>query len=153
MRRDVKIGMLIGSLLAVAAIVRLSTHPNLADFRYYSDSEAQLSGQPPDTEKNQPGLAGDEPKESVIITRPQEIPAINEEVTELTTEPDTARYNEPEKTRPNRIHTVVKGETLSDISQKYYGTASGWQKIYVANNNLLSSPDKLQPGMILIIPE
>jgi nucleoid-associated protein YgaU len=142
MRRDVKIGMLIGSLLAAAAIVRVSTHSNLADFRFHSDSEAQHTEKP----------AGDDSKESATTTKPQENLTSNEEVTRLT-EPDTTQYKEPEQTTPQRTHTVAKGETLSDISQRYYGTASGWQKIYVANTKLLSSPDKLQPGMLLIIPE
>jgi len=142
MGRDVKIGMLIGSLLAVAAIVWVSTHSNLADFKFHSDLEVQRAEEP----------AGDESKESTITTKPQEIITSNEKVTKLT-KPDTTQHKEPEQTRPKRIHTVVKGQTLSDISQTYYGTASGWQKIYVANNKLLSSPDMLRPGMILVIPE
>jgi len=152
MRRDVKIGILIGSLLAVAAIVRVSTHPNLADSGLRVGSEEQRAGESAGTVKIRPGPAGDEPNDSATTTKPQKILTTNETVTGLT-EPDTTRHKEPEQTRPKRIHTVAKGETLSDISQRYYGTASGWQKIYVANNKLLSSPDRLQPGMILIIPE
>jgi nucleoid-associated protein YgaU len=52
-----------------------------------------------------------------------------------------------------KIYVVKKGDMLSGISQQYYGTAKKWQKILDANRDTLSSPEKLQPGMKLRIPE
>ncbi len=144
MRKDVKIGMAIGSLLTVAAIVWVSTHPRLTDLG--------LPEEPTDAENSQPGPAVDEPGNLIVITEPQKTITPKETAAELT-ESATVQHEIPEKTRNQRIHTVEEGETLSGISQIYYGTASGWQKIYVANRRLLSSPDKIRPGMRLVIPE
>lgn len=51
-----------------------------------------------------------------------------------------------------RTHTVKKGETLSHIAQHYYGKASEFQKIFSANRDQLSDPDKIREGMTLHIP-
>ena len=49
-------------------------------------------------------------------------------------------------------YTVAKGDTLQKISQKLYGTTKKWPKIYNANRDVLSGPDKIYPGQILNIP-
>jgi len=51
------------------------------------------------------------------------------------------------------IHYVQKGETLSEISRHYYGSANEWEKIIEANRDVLKDPDKLKAGMRLAIPE
>ncbi|HEY0140342.1 MAG TPA: LysM peptidoglycan-binding domain-containing protein [Thermoanaerobaculia bacterium] len=51
-----------------------------------------------------------------------------------------------------RTHTVKKGETLSHIAQHYYGKAGEYKKIFEANRNQLSDPDKIREGMTLQIP-
>ncbi|MDR2778807.1 MAG: LysM peptidoglycan-binding domain-containing protein [Puniceicoccales bacterium] len=50
------------------------------------------------------------------------------------------------------IHTVENGETLSSISNKYYGTSGAWQKIFEANSAILKNPKDLRIGQQLIIP-
>ncbi|MDR0742661.1 MAG: LysM peptidoglycan-binding domain-containing protein [Puniceicoccales bacterium] len=50
------------------------------------------------------------------------------------------------------VHRVEDGETLSSISDKYYGTSNGWQKIFEANSATLKSPKNLRVGQQLIIP-
>jgi len=49
-------------------------------------------------------------------------------------------------------YTVRENDTLQKISQKFYGTSKNWHKIYEANRNLLSSPNKIYPGQTLDIP-
>ena len=51
-----------------------------------------------------------------------------------------------------RTHTVQRGETLTGIAQKYYGRASEYQKIFDANRDKLSDPDKVREGTNLVIP-
>lgn len=51
-----------------------------------------------------------------------------------------------------RTHTVGHGETLTGIAHHYYGKASEYQKIFEANRDQLSDPDKVHEGMTLIIP-
>jgi nucleoid-associated protein YgaU len=48
-----------------------------------------------------------------------------------------------------RTHTVASGETLGEISQKYYNTARNWKKIAEANK---VDPSELKVGQKLIIP-
>ena len=50
-------------------------------------------------------------------------------------------------------YTVQKGDTLSKISKQYYGDASKYQRIFEANRDKLSDPDKIQPGQVLKIPK
>ena len=49
-------------------------------------------------------------------------------------------------------HVVRRGETLSSISQKYYGTKANWTLILDANRNVLKNPKDLKPNMKLVIP-
>ncbi len=49
-----------------------------------------------------------------------------------------------------RYHTIKRGDTLGEISQRYYGTMTHWQKIVQANPKL--EPKRLTVGMKIIIP-
>lgn len=51
-----------------------------------------------------------------------------------------------------QFHTVVKGEWLSKISQKYYGDPNKYNIIFEANQPMLDHPDKIYPGQVLRIP-
>ena len=52
-----------------------------------------------------------------------------------------------------RTHTVVKGDTLAGLAQKYYRKSNQWPKIAEANKDVLPDPTKLKLGMVLKIPE
>ena len=52
-----------------------------------------------------------------------------------------------------RRYTVKSGDTLSKISQQFYGNSGQYMRIYEANRQVLKSPDKIQPGQELVIPE
>lgn len=49
-------------------------------------------------------------------------------------------------------HTVARGETLSSIAQFYYGDSSVFRRIFNANKNILTNPDRLTVGQVLRIP-
>ena len=51
-----------------------------------------------------------------------------------------------------KTYTVQKGDTLSEIAQKQYGAASEYRKIFEANRDTLSDPDKIRPGQVLKLP-
>ncbi len=53
---------------------------------------------------------------------------------------------------PAQYHDVVRGDTLSAISKKYYGDANKYNTIFEANKPMLSHPDKIYPGQKLRIP-
>jgi len=54
--------------------------------------------------------------------------------------------------RTVRTYTVRPGDSLSKISQEYYGNANQYMKIFEANRDKLADPNKIQPGMELVIP-
>lgn len=58
----------------------------------------------------------------------------------------------PEKLQQFEKYTVEKNDTLQKISQKFYGTTKRWLKIYDANKDILSSPNKVYPGQVINIP-
>lgn len=49
-------------------------------------------------------------------------------------------------------YTVQSGDTLQKISMKLFGTTKKWKKIFNANQDVLRTPDKVRPGMVLKIP-
>ena len=51
-----------------------------------------------------------------------------------------------------RIHVVKRGDTLSRIAGKELGQQSRWTKIFEANRSVITNPDVIVPGMVLIIP-
>jgi nucleoid-associated protein YgaU len=52
----------------------------------------------------------------------------------------------------SQFHDVVRGDTLSAISKKYYGDANKYMVIFEANKPMLTHPDKIYPGQKLRIP-
>lgn len=51
-----------------------------------------------------------------------------------------------------RVHTVQAGETLSSISQRYYGSVRYTDFLFNANRDQLRSPDDLRLGQELRVP-
>ena len=49
-------------------------------------------------------------------------------------------------------HVVRAGDTLSKIAAHYYGDATLYPKIFDANRDLLTDPDKIRIGQKLRIP-
>ena len=57
-----------------------------------------------------------------------------------------------EDTSEHRMHDVVSGDTLSGIAKEHLGNANAYTKIFEANRDQLSDPDKIKPGQVLKIP-
>jgi nucleoid-associated protein YgaU len=51
-----------------------------------------------------------------------------------------------------RTYTVKAGDTLSAIAKEHLGNANAYMKIFEANRDQLSDPDKIKPGQVLKIP-
>lgn len=51
-----------------------------------------------------------------------------------------------------RTYTVQPGDSLSKISKQFYGDANQYMKIFEANQDKLSDPDKIRAGIDLLIP-
>jgi nucleoid-associated protein YgaU len=53
---------------------------------------------------------------------------------------------------PFQSYTVKSGDTLSGIAKHFYGNANAYMKIFEANKDQLSDPNKIKPGQVLKIP-
>lgn len=62
---------------------------------------------------------------------------------------ETAQNSQPE----TQFYTVQDGDNLSKISKEVYGNANLYNKIFEANKPMLSDPDKIYPGQVLVIPQ
>jgi len=51
-----------------------------------------------------------------------------------------------------KTYTVKSGDTLSKIAKDFYGNANEYNKIFEANKDKLSSPDRINVGQELKIP-
>jgi hypothetical protein len=135
MQKDFKIGMALGLVLVIVVVAGLSTRPGLSiEARVLSPHSA--------------------------VHRKMGIPLLHthsagpREETTIGGNPTKQANNEqPEKIKTERFHIVRSGETLSDISYKYYGSADKWQKILDANRSRLKDANTLIPGMRLTIPQ
>jgi len=59
----------------------------------------------------------------------------------------------PPKDNPyQQTYVVQKGDTLSKIADDYYGDARLYTKIFEANRDVLTDPNKIRPGQKLRIP-
>jgi len=67
--------------------------------------------------------------------------------------PDLTIYETSEKIKTTRFHIVRKDETLSAISQQYYGSPNQWRKIVEASKGAVQDANKIRPGTKLIIPD
>lgn len=66
------------------------------------------------------------------------------------TAPADAAAEAPAAPEP-RTYTVVSGDTLWAIAEKFYGDGNKYQKIADASG--IPNPDLIQPGQVLTIPE
>lgn len=129
MQKDLKIGMLVGLVLVMAVMLWLTICPGLspkAIQHLRNVATVQESSGPPNNHPTNSSAAysGGHPT-----------------------------MEQAEKIKTQRFHIVRKGETLSEISRKYYDSANKWQKILEANRQIIKDVNKLRPGTKLIIPE
>jgi uncharacterized protein YidB (DUF937 family) len=66
--------------------------------------------------------------------------------------PSAAPTSAPVPEAQAKTYTVISGDTLSKIAKHYYGDANEWPKIFDANRDKLSNPDRINVGQVLRIP-
>jgi nucleoid-associated protein YgaU len=126
MQKDFKTGMILGVILVIAVVAGLSTRPSLS-------------------------IKARAMRQNSAVHRKIGIPL--QETTIAENQTMQTNNEQSKQIKAERFHIVSSGETLSDISNKYYGSAGKWQKILDANRLLIENPNKLKPGTKLIIPE
>lgn len=50
------------------------------------------------------------------------------------------------------FYEIVSGDTLGGIAKKYYGKSSAYTRIFEANKDIISDPNKIYPGQKIRIP-
>jgi nucleoid-associated protein YgaU len=50
------------------------------------------------------------------------------------------------------VYVVQGGDTLSEIAEQQLGDANRWRDIHELNKVLVSDPDKISPGQVLVLP-
>ncbi len=130
--------MLVGLVLVMAVMLWLSIGPGLSP-----------KAEGPDPRSNP------SPQEDPTATNNFSTNALTAQTTEdnQSKPPDSTIYEQTEKIKTQKFHIVRKGETLSEISRKYYDSANKWQKIFDANRDAIEDVSKLKPGTKLIIPD
>ena len=68
----------------------------------------------------------------------------NDIVAEVTIDPAAAKAA--------KTYTVKSGDTLGKIAKEHLGDAGSYMKIFDANKDQLTDPDKIKPGQVLKIP-
>ena len=76
-------------------------------------------------------------------------PAANDISCDLTVDPLLAPVPSPKV----KTYKVAAGDSLSKIAKNFYGNASQYMKIFEANKDTLSDPDKIKVGQELVIPD
>ncbi|MEW6359385.1 MAG: LysM peptidoglycan-binding domain-containing protein [Planctomycetota bacterium] len=145
--------------------------PDLGDF---AAKEKPTPAEPP-TPVVEPPMAEEKPNTIVTLPPPTKADegkaekAVKEDVEE--TLPGLPKIPPPFPVRPTekgkgeagrdpfapaaggREYEVQPGDTLSGIASEELGSAKHWQKIFEANKDKLSAPEKLVVGMKLTIPD
>jgi nucleoid-associated protein YgaU len=65
---------------------------------------------------------------------------------------DDGEFNVVNPEPPGVFHTVVKGDTLSLICQRYYGIIMAYPEVELANQPLIENANKIEPGWIIRLP-
>ncbi|MBN2594839.1 MAG: hypothetical protein JXA81_15135, partial [Sedimentisphaerales bacterium] len=114
-----KIGLAMGLVLAATALLWLATRPSLSPTARMSRIPDAVPAQESFEPANDTNTVNSQP------------PAISPQ-TELPDSPEqalgTAPYEQAEKIKTQKFHIVLKGQTLTQISQEYYGSAGNWKK-------------------------
>jgi phage tail protein X len=145
MRKDVKTGLFLGLALAAGAAVWLATRPGLSTMARFLRSEGQEQPQKVFT---------DEPPSFVTPLPHTEPLAQKQEKPESSPTEAVAREYDPAQTIvTRRFHIVRKGDTLSSIAKKFYGTSAAAAVKKIMQANRIDNPNKIAPGTKLIIPD
>ena len=142
MHKDVKIGMVMGLVLVAAGAVWLSTRSSLSVRSRLLESRSVPEQQAPRETPSDTNFPS-----SISVAATSEVIPEQNEVS------DFVVYDQTPTIKSQKFHIVAKGETLSSISSKYYGSSGKWKKIYDNNRDIIKDPNSLRPGTKLMLPD
>jgi hypothetical protein len=152
---SLKLLFLAGSATSIALGSTLLFSPS----PFSSSSQQTLALKEPESQNNQVNLVnatlynGEQLKQEVSLENPISKKLLEEKID---LDNKLLKNNSPVtfvSDKPNKIvHTVSQGETLTTISQKYYGSSKRARDIFEANKEILPSQNHLKAGTKLVIP-
>jgi LysM repeat protein len=99
-------------------------------------------------------MTGDAPNQDIINEIWNQIKAVDPTYSDLAAEfkVDSSLPQPAPAAAAGQKYTVVAGDSLSKIAKHLYGDANKYMKIFEANKDKLSDPNKIQIGQELVIP-
>lgn len=166
MRKDIKIGMLIGLGLVIIGLIVISSWPGGTVEERLKESANEpdrLVVKPPANRVAKPPVEAVEhviePAEDTTTQSAKEAdeqievpPEADEKITRVA-EHVVKEFKDPVVKAGPRIHIVADNESLSSIAKLHYGDANKWTLIAEANKNIITNVDRLSLGMRLVIPK
>jgi len=148
MRKEFKIGMFLGLALVIIGIIYLSTRKPVSVEERAIEQTQPIAALP---------AADINAVSAIDINHPAAVAAALDanapSLPTTGTAADLTKFEQAQPVKTQRFYIVHKGDMLSTISQKYYGTVKKVDKIYEANRNVIKDKNSLKPGMKLVIPE
>ena len=119
---------------------------------------------PPTQSRNESNLPAAVSIPAPVTTPPPALPEIEEKTAPQASAPTGSQQPAPPSiplatATPQKeahtpvMYTVRQGDSLSLIADKQLCNQEGWRAIFELNRETLNDPTKLQPGMILLLPE
>jgi nucleoid-associated protein YgaU len=105
----------------------------------------------PDNSTPPPAVSSEPPPTERPITTIAPEPSGGHKAAKTTTPKPKEKYASGKKDG-GKTYVVQKGDTLQEISQKFYGTTTKWKKIANANKGAIKDPNKLVVGTKIQIP-
>ena len=155
MRKDLKIGMAIGVIIVVLAIVFIAPPEDQTKSLPPVETSPPAAPTAPQTVPAPPEAVPPAVVAEPIVVTPGPPPAPpTEQIQPAPTEKPVFVVVPPpqQQETPPRYHVVVEGDTLSRIAEKYYGQERFANEIFKANRNIIKNPDLLHIGWKLRIP-
>lgn len=99
------------------------------------------------------GEAKDWEQKSKIYVAAGNVEGIDGVTDNMTVKAASVETAAPAQVAQPKYHTVQSGDTLSKIAKEVYGDVNAYNRIFEANRPMLSDPDKIYPGQVLVIPQ
>lgn len=159
---------LVSSVFGCTRVRTYSVEKERVDQNLAAGNMGYLSGTPSESEVNQPRKTTRKtyvaevevgkyrtPKKKTArpVASAMAVETAQEPVSEPIAEPTPEEMASTSEAAAVTMYTVEPNDTLGKISQKVYGSAKKWKKIFEANSDHLKSPDKIYAGQVLKIPQ